>query len=420
MLLTPYRHGLLLALVLAIAFAARMAAGVWWQSRLPQGTRFAFGDSQTYWTLGQQLARGEPYQYGSPNASVFRMPGYPLLLAALFRVVGDDPPVVWARGLGAVLGTLAVACLYWLGRQVFEPPTALLAAGMAAIYPGAVATSVFVLSEAAFCPLMVAQLAAWVAAWQASDPRRLFGWAAVAGVLAALATLVRPSWLTFIPFGIVVAVIIDRRQSRHVLLGLVMLVGMAVTMSPWWIRNWQLVGRFVPTTLQMGASLYDGLNPRADGSSQMAFVPEFDALERAEHGGGVGFEYRLDRRLFRASLDWAAGHPRRVLELVGVKFVRLWNVWPNDAGHRGWALRLVSLLSYVPTLGLGLAGVWHERGRGWPIALCWLPAVYLTLLHVVFVSSIRYREPAMLVMLLPAAAFLKARLTSRDQDLRKG
>ncbi|HVC92512.1 MAG TPA: glycosyltransferase family 39 protein [Pirellulales bacterium] len=414
--LTPYRHGLILALLLAIAFAARVAAGVWWQSRLPQGTRFAFGDSQTYWTLGQQLAHGEPYQYGSANASVFRMPGYPLLLAALFRVVGDDPPVVWARGLGALLGTMAVGCVYWLGRQVLEPPTALLAAGMAAIYPGAVATSVFVLSEAAFCPLMVAQLAAWVATWQASDPRRARTWAAGAGVLAALATLVRPSWLTFVPFGIVVAMFIDRPRSRLLRLGLVMLAGMAVTMSPWWIRNWRLVGRFVPTTLQMGASLYDGLNPRADGSSQMSFVPEFDALEREQHGAGVGFEYRLDRRLFRASLAWAAGHPRRVIELAGVKFVRLWNVWPNDAGNRGWAIRLVTLLSYVPILGLGLAGVWHQRGRGWPIALCWLPAVYLTLLHVVFVSSIRYREPAMLVLLVPAAAFLRSGLTKRRKD----
>ncbi|HUY34317.1 MAG TPA: glycosyltransferase family 39 protein [Pirellulales bacterium] len=407
MIIAPYRHGLLLALLLTVAFAARLVAGFWWQSRLPPGMRFAFGDSQTYWSLGQQLARGEPYRYGSPNASVFRMPGYPLLLAALFRVVGDDPPVTWARALGAALGALAVGGVYWLGRQVFDPPTALLAAGMAAVYPGAVATSAFVLSEAAFCPLMVAQIAAWVAAWQASDVRRASAWAAVTGVLAALATLVRPSWLTFIPFGIVVAMLVDRPRTRHLRIGLVMLAGLAVTMSPWWIRNGLVVGRFVPTTLQLGASLYDGLNPRADGSSQMSFVPRFEALQRQEGGSGAGFEYDLDHRLFQASLAWAAGHPRRVLELAAVKFARLWNVWANDAEYRGWAFRLVTLLSYVPALGLGLVGLWRERGRGWPIVLCWLPAVYLTLLHVVFVSSIRYREPAMLVLLAPAAARLR-------------
>jgi hypothetical protein len=35
--------------------------------------------------------------------------------------------------------------------------------------------------------------------------------------------------------------------------------------------------------------------------------------------------------------------------------------------------------------------------------MCWLPAVYLTLIHLVFVSSVRYREPAMLGVIVLAA-----------------
>jgi 4-amino-4-deoxy-L-arabinose transferase-like glycosyltransferase len=406
-MIAPRRHRLVLTLLLTVAFAARLAGAFWWQAHLPQGTRFAFGDSLTYWALGQQLARGGPFQYGSPNASVFRTPGYPLLLAALFRVVGDDPPVIWARGLGAVMGTLAVGSVYWLARQVFDPATGLASAGLAAVYPGAIATSVFVLSEAAFCPVMVAQLAAWVACWQAADGRRACAWAVAAGVLAGLATLVRPSWLMFVPFGLAAAMFFGRPRRRHLGLGLVMLAGLAAAMSPWWIRNWHVAGRFVPTTLQLGASLYDGLNPEADGSSRMSFVARFEALEKEENGTQKGFEYRLDQRLRHASLAWAAEHPGRVLGLAAVKFIRLWNIWPNVAEHRGWTLRLVTLLSYAPALMLGLAGVWRQRGRGWPVVLTWLPAVYLTALHVVFVSSIRYREPAMLVLLVPAAAVLR-------------
>ena len=83
-------------------------------------------------------------------------------------------------------------------------------------------------------------------------------------------------------------------------------------------------------------------------------------------------------------------------------------VWPNGAEHRGWALRFVTLASYVPALALGLAGIWRERRRGWSLVLCWLPAIYLTALHLVFVSSIRYREPAMLALLVPAAAVVRS------------
>src|SRR5690242_685447 len=84
-------------LILAVALAARVAAGFWWQARLPEGTQFFFGDSDSYWRLGQALARGEPYEYLSPDAQVLRTPGYPLLLAAMFRVLGDHAPVMAAR-----------------------------------------------------------------------------------------------------------------------------------------------------------------------------------------------------------------------------------------------------------------------------------------------------------------------------------
>lgn len=415
----PGNHYARLACLLAIALALRVGAASWWQSRLPAGVRFEFGDSDAYWTLGRQLARGEPYQYGSPDARVFRMPGYPLLLAALFRAVGDDPPVLWARWLGAVLGTLAVAAVYALGRQLFDPATAIIAAAIAALYPGAIADSVFVLSEAPFCPLMVAQLAAWAASWRAERDAQANGLAALAGVLAGAATLMRPGWLLFVPFALACGALCGRPLAKHLRLGAVMLAALALTMTPWWVRNWQVIGRFVPTTLQLGASLYDGLNPQADGSSEMSFVERFQQEERAaERGRGERaepFEYRLDRRMRDAALSWAALHPRRAAELALIKVVRLWNIWPNDAQFRNWRLRLVTLAAYAPVMSLAIWGAWKSRRRVWPVAMAWLPALYLTLLHLVFVGSLRYREPAMLsLMVLSAAAISQGTAPSSD------
>ncbi len=83
-------------------------------------------------------------------------------------------------------------------------------------------------------------------------------------------------------------------------------------------------------------------------------------------------------------------------------------MWPNEPSLRSWPARLGIVSTYVPLLACSLAGVWRFSRRGWPYVLCWLPAVYLTLLHMVFVSSIRYREPAMLALVVLAAGFIVA------------
>ena len=399
---------LTIAGLMLLAFVLRMTAAGWWQSRLGDERAFGFPDSHSYWYLAERLATGQPYEYGGPEFRVFRAPAYPLTLAGLFCLVGDDPPVMWARGLGALLGTLVVGAIAWLTYILFNERVAGIAALMAAVYPGAIAMSVFVLSEALFCLLMVAHLIFWVYAARAESRQRVIGWAILAGAWAGLATLARPSWLLFVPFAGIIATVAFAPRRRHLLVFGCLLVGMIVVMTPWWIRNYRVTGQFVPTTLQVGASLYDGLSPQATGASNMDFVPRFYAEQKAADAldpelPGV-FEARLSQRMRDASVDWAKQHPGQVLVLAKTKFVRMWNLWPNATEFRSWKLRLIIVLGYVPLLVLALWGTWKYARRGWPYALCVIPAVYFTGLHVIFVSSLRYRQPAMLVWIVLAAA----------------
>ena len=76
-----------------------------------------------------------------------------------------------------MLGTLAIAAVWWLGCVLFDRRVALIAAAMAAVYPGAIAMSVLALSEAAFCPLMLAGLAMWARAGKAPRPGPAAAWA---------------------------------------------------------------------------------------------------------------------------------------------------------------------------------------------------------------------------------------------------
>ena len=322
---------------------------------------------------------------------------------------------------------------------------------MAALYPGAVALGALVLSEAPFSALMIAQLCLWTAAWQARPMGKAVGLSILTGLTAG-AGHAGPAKLAAVhAFGPGGGDDLQRRgQSRRRPAARDACSGDAGRTGPGdgsrRVRNARVTGHFVPTTLQVGASLYDGLHSTATGASNMDFVAAMTEAERrhpAADGGrpGDSFEYRLDRRMAHEALRWARANPGRVAELAAVKLGRLWNLWPNERQFSAWPIRLVVALGYLPILVLGLAGVVDSLRRGgpgarrmrgrapvpqivsagtepsgqgsefslaaagqaWPYVLCWLPAAYFTLLHVVFVSSIRYREPAMLALIVLAA-----------------
>jgi len=377
---SPERNAVLrrrgtLAAILLLALVLRLAAAAWWQHRLGE-RKFGFADSEGYWALAERIAHGETYRFGDDR--VFRTPGYPALLSVPIAAFGSDARGVWAaRVEAALLGVLAVGGVLCWARMLFDDRAAALAALLAAVYPGAISSSTFILSEAPFCPLMVFTLLLWTQAERAGTTGGRWGAACAAGAVAGLATLMRPSWLLFIPFAAAMIVFRPTAWRKHLAISCGALLGLVVVMSPWWIRNAQVVGRFVPTSLQVGASLYDGLSPTANGASEMSFVPHFAEAERRNPSDDVAipFEVRLDQRLRDASIDWARSHPGEVLRLMGVKFLRMWNVWPNESGFSSWPLRLMMLVSYGPLIVVSLLAVWRYAPRGWPYALCWLPAV---------------------------------------------
>ena len=114
--------------------------------------------------------------------------------------------------------------------------------------------------------------------------------------------------------------------------------------GPWWVRNASIYGRFVPTALWMGASLYDGLNPRATGASDMRFLeePEIWPLDELDQ----------DAELTRRAVAFARDQPRRALELAVVKLGRYWSPWPNAEGFARRSLAAASAVVVVPLLGL--------------------------------------------------------------------
>lgn len=449
--------------ILLLAAVLRLGMLPLWERRAEGG--FFFGDSQTYWDLGRHIAEGKPYAFGRAGEfRTFRMPGYPVLLAPLFLVFGEQPPLLAARLLSVAFGVATVGAAGILALRAFPEkrrfalPVALLVALYVAVDPLQIATSVFVLSEAPFGFFLLLQIGLWIGLLRqlnaaSSFPTATmfpFPWcrAVLLGLVTAVCVYLRPSWLLFLPFALAVHVLgcamhalflgnhvenqdenrmenlagnrnVNRAANPFALTrntlaayGLVVLVFL-LGMSPWWLRNYRVNGRFVATTLQTGASLYDGLREDADGSSDMRFV---DAFRASEPLGSPTYEYDVDEKMKRAAVDWARAHPGRVLRLALVKFGRMWNPRPNEPSFSQPAVATIVVLSYLPLLLAAPVGIVLTWRRGMETWLLWLPALYLTGLHVVFVASLRYRIPAT-PLLAVFAAYVLVRLVHNVRSL---
>jgi 4-amino-4-deoxy-L-arabinose transferase-like glycosyltransferase len=388
-----------LATILAAGLCLRVAAaGVvqWYAQRI--GKPCLFGDTTIYWALARAIREGKPFvvdQSGVPHFAL-RTPGYPLFLAACQAVFGEHYLPV--RLVQAGLGTLGVFFLYHLVMCVVpDRSVALIAAVLAAVEPYGVGLGALILSEGPFVPLMLAGLWGLAALWSTARPRHPIWIALITGAIHGAAILVRPSWALIVPVLLACWVIGAGRRYRAVAIRDAAIVGLAtaLVMMPWWVRNYRVFGRFVPTALWVGPSLYDGLSPTASGASDMRFLEEPDIV-------GLDEETQ-DRELRDRALGFAKAHPGRAIELALIKAARFWSPWPNAETLRSPAAAWASAVVTIPLFALTAIGVWDRRRDPRALVILLGPLVYFLVLHMVFVSSIRYRIPGFLPALGLAA-----------------
>ena len=393
---------LALAPILAVGLALRVVAAFVVQGYADRISKpCVFGDTVIYADLARAILAGRPYevnQWGIPHYAL-RTPGYPAFLAACQAVFGER--LLPVRLVQATLGTVGVYLVYRLvERTVADRRAAVVASALAAVEPYGIGLGALVLSEGLLVPLMLAGLWGLSVLWTRAGelgPRR---WAAVAvgtGLAQGAAILVRPSWALMVPALLAAWVVGVGRERRREALKRAAIVALATAavMAPWWARNARVFGRFVPTALWVGASLYDGLSPGATGASEMSFLESSGFVELDE--------VTQDATLRRLAVEFALSHPGRALELAAIKAARFWSPWPNTETLRSPAVAWASAVATLPLFGLVAIGTWDGRRDGRSLVLLLGPLVYFMALHMVFVSSIRYRIPGFLPALGLAA-----------------
>jgi len=288
------------------------------------------------------------------------------------------------------VGTAACGLVYLLAKELFDRRTALVAALLAAVQPTFIAFSVLILSETLFAAALLASLIALARFVRANETGQFsasrFGWAFAAGLLIGTATLVRPTWLLIGPGFVALFILLSRERVWAIWQGCVLLAGLTLSLTPWTIRNALVTGHFIPTTLWVGASMYDGLNPQATGASDMRFVEDDGIYQKLS-------EYDADQFYRQKAKEFARQNPGRALQLAAIKLWRFWNPIPNAEQFGRWEIAAIVGLGAVPLLALAAWGGVTVRRQPWLWLIPAAPVFYFALVHMVFVGSVRYRLP---------------------------
>lgn len=394
------RLGVVVMLVLlAVAFGVRLGAGLWLERTRGIETERELGDSRGYRNIAENVAAGRGLvmtglEVGPSPRYADRMPGYPLILAGLLAALGEN--TVSLVVLQSLVGAATVWLAWRLGREVYSPAAGRLAAAGVAVAAWQVAFAAVTLTECWSAALLTATMLCVALAVR----RGRAAWAAMAGLAAAALVYMHPEYLG-LPVAMLALAMIAPGRRRWLGYWALATVVLVAAMLPWWARNASVFGRLVPTTTRLGVSLYDGVHSDARGGSDMEF-------ERRLASETAGLDEPAYDAMFR-EMSWRAmrDEPGRVAGLAWSKFCRTWSAVPG--GDRGGTMiRWASIVSFVPMVGGAMLAVALMRRRGLLLALA-APVVYVTLVHLVMVGSIRYRvpvEPLVWVLAGTAAAWV--------------
>jgi 4-amino-4-deoxy-L-arabinose transferase-like glycosyltransferase len=390
----------LAALAAILLLGAGLRVNEAWPGRAP------VYDAAAYARIAANLERGEGFTLGrtatQPTSNY--SPGLPLLAAGLYELTGGVHERL-ARVVLALIGSLAALFTYLIARRLSGPLAGLVGATAVAIYPALLEYQGMLMSEPLAATLLSGAVLAmlWADGSGPGIPARGscrgaggYGLAGptpqtprhprerwlVPGLLLGALALTRPEYLAIsLPIAVVVFARGGRANWRICLAqAAVMLLGLALIVAPWTIRNAVALDRFVPISTGGGQVLFSGSYMPSGGDPEKAgkeiverhpglFSPndlqrlrleQILARLAAQRFPGMPTDAALARMGRELLWDDVSEQPLEYAGFLGAKLGLIWLHGPRDVMRRPvWEVLHWALLAFG-LLGLGLLA-WRRR-----------------------------------------------------------
>jgi len=382
-------------------------------------------DAAHYTVLARNLAQGNGFVNEPGHPTAYRTPLYPFMVSIVFRIFGERHTLVYL--LQALLGAFTCTGIAWMAYRLAGSRAILIVGILCALNPASIEMTGLMLTETTFtflamCVLILLSKALAEEGSGGGRRDKYYLWFFSVGLSLGLATLCRPN---AIPWAVLIGMyVILFQRKRKVTLRLlsiaVLLVGLALPVLPWIIRNKTVIG--APTLVTTGGRNFWEFRHRDRDTNEEKGIPpdEFiranelaDQRTLAEIGGDPSqmvpvynivpryhaffhdqqtidafrglSEGEADRLFFQLGLSYTMSHPFRVLKESVIDVLKIFS-----PGERDGSVNPVLFIS-LPFL---LLGIWVMFRQNPAIGA----AVFTGILSLVIVSFLviyeaRYRVP---------------------------
>lgn len=341
-------------------------------------------DSERYMRMAGHILEKGMISYDGHNLAAADTPGFPLFLAGLRALFGPD--LIWIYLAQVVLSVATVLLVFLIGRELFSARAGLAAAVLAAIYPMLFVFVATPLTEVLYTFLVTAFLALYI------KVRKGLPWALATGLVGGAAAMTRPVLAGFICLlGLLMLVRPGRRK-----LGVVLLIGFGMVLTPWIIRNAIAFNEFIPLSSRGGFEFYLGNAADSTGGTGGHMIWGSDVKLPPEPPEGVS-ENTWSAQLARRAINDITDNPWLFWQRLPSK---IWNMWRPTWG--GASLRNLALAGglYVLMVCLALVCMFRPACRSGS-GILWGFLGFHVLVHALIYGIVRYRipvEPALCVL----------------------
>ena len=211
-------------------------------------------DDVNYIPAGIEFARTGTVSYGSSYPSALIMPGMPVLIGLLSRLVGEgDALMLAARLLWCCFGVASAWVVYRTGKCVCSAWAGFWAA-CCFLIPNMAWMNHVILTETPYILFSSLCVFYTFAMERSSSPRWFVGY-----LISFLLALMFRSNIMLIPFFTLLWLLLRRGWSRRLLRRVLLFAAaLLLVLTPWTIRNARQFGAFIPLTYGMGQPLLQG------------------------------------------------------------------------------------------------------------------------------------------------------------------